>query len=119
MNTEFKGEIIPSVGADVYFRKDLALPPAEVYIWKGVTGESDDEYGKVNILRKYSPEETITVSSGENLVVDIGQNCAAVPSFVFRPRKVLYWSVSRQNFLMTAMALKAVVWTDRKEVYTV
>ena len=84
LNTEFKGEIIPSVGADVYFRKDLALPPAEVYIWKGVTGESDDEYGKVNILRKYSPEETITVSSGENLVVDFGQNCAAVPSFVFQ-----------------------------------
>lgn len=87
LNTEFTGEIIPSVGAEVYFRHDLALSPSEVYIWKGVTGENENEYGKVNVVRKYSAEDIITVSPGENLVIDFGQNCAAVPSFVFKAQE--------------------------------
>lgn len=87
LNTEFTGEIIPSVGAEVYFRHDLALSPSEVYIWKGITGENENEYGKVNVVRKYNAEDIITVSPGENLVIDFGQNCAAVPSFVFKAQE--------------------------------
>lgn len=83
INTEFKGRILPSEGAEVYFRRDLALSPARIYVWKGVSGEGDDAYGKVEILREYEAGETIALDPGENLVVDFGQNCAAVPSFVF------------------------------------
>ena len=83
INTEFKGRILPSEGAEVYFRRDLALSPARIYVWKGVSGEGDDAYGKVEILREYKAGETIALDPGENLVVDFGQNCAAVPSFVF------------------------------------
>ena len=83
INTEFKGRILPSEGAEIYFRHDLALSPARIYVWKGVSGEGDDAYGKVEILREYKTGETIALDPGENLVVDFGQNCAAVPSFVF------------------------------------
>ena len=83
INTEFNGRILPSEGAEVYFRRDLTLSPARIYVWKGVSGEGDDAYGKVEILREYEAGETIALDPGENLVVDFGQNCAAVPSFVF------------------------------------
>ena len=83
INTEFKGRILPSEGAEIYFRHDLALSPSSIYVWKGVSGEGDDAYGKVEILREYEAGETIALDPGENLVVDFGQNCAAVPSFVF------------------------------------
>lgn len=80
----FKGEILPSEGAEVYFRQDLALDPVKAYIWKGVTGESEEDYGKVVITKEYKAGEPMTVEPGENLVIDFGQNCAAVPSFVFK-----------------------------------
>lgn len=83
INTEFKGRILPSEGAEIYFRRDLALSPSSIYVWKGVSGEGDDAYGKVEIAREYRDGETIVLNPGENLVVDFGQNCAAVPSFVF------------------------------------
>lgn len=82
-NSEFSGEILPSEGAEIYFRDDLALSPVKAYVWKGVSGESNDAYGKVNILREYKTGEPMTVSPGEILVIDFGQNCAAVPSFSF------------------------------------
>ena len=83
INREFSGEILPSEGAEVYLREDLALAPAEAYVWQGVTGSSDEEYGKVTITRRFAPDEELVVRPGETLVVDFGQNCAAVPSFVF------------------------------------
>ena len=83
INTEFKGRILPSEGAEIHFRRDLALSPARIYVWKGVSGAGDDAYGKVEISREYKAGETIDLNPGENLVVDFGQNCAAVPSFVF------------------------------------
>lgn len=85
-NTEFGGEILPSAGGEVYLREDLALAPRKAYVWKGVTGASDEAYGTVNVIREYAPGEELTVAPGETLVVDFGQNCAAVPSFEFAAR---------------------------------
>ena len=82
-NTEFEGEILPSNGGEVYFREDLALSPQKAYLWKGVTGESEDAYGKVVIAKEYAAGEEMVVHPGETLVVDFGQNCAAVPDFEF------------------------------------
>lgn len=82
-NEEFKGEIVPSNGAEVYFREDLALSPVKAYIWEDVTDESDEAFGKVVIKREYNAGEPMVVKSGENLVIDFGQNAAGVPSFVF------------------------------------
>ncbi|MBQ8864274.1 MAG: family 78 glycoside hydrolase catalytic domain [Rikenellaceae bacterium] len=83
-NKEFRGEILPSEGAEVYLRHDLELKPVEAYIWKNVEGAKDGEAGKVIIDRKYKLGEKIVLKAGENLVIDFGQNCAGVPSFVFK-----------------------------------
>ena len=58
-NDEFKGEILPSDGAEVCLRFDLAKDR--------------------DLVRR-----DLVVKPGEPLVVDFGQNCAAVPCFVFR-----------------------------------
>ena len=82
INTEFQGEILPTDGAEICYREDLALSPVEAYVWKDVEGATDDVYGKVVKLREYSgPME---IHEGETLVVDFGQNAAAVPYFVFK-----------------------------------
>ena len=82
-NTEFSGEILPSDGAEIYLRHDLALKPKLAYAWKGVTGESENAYGKIVITKEFQPDQEIVLPAGETLVVDFGQNAAAVPSFVF------------------------------------
>ena len=82
-NTEFNGEILPSDGAEIYLRHDLALNPQKAYNWKGVTGESETDFGKVVVTKEYQPGEEMVIVPGETLVVDFGQNCAGVPSFLF------------------------------------
>lgn len=83
-NSEFGGRIFPSDGAEVYLREDLALAPVKAYAWKGVTGATDDAYGKVSVIQDFKPGEELVVRPGETVVVDFGQNCAAVPSFEFK-----------------------------------
>ena len=83
-NKEFKGEILPSQGAEIYLRHDLELKPIEAYTWKDVEGKKDQEFGKVVISKHFAEGEQIVLKAGENLVVDFGQNCAGVPSFVFK-----------------------------------
>ncbi|MGN0212236.1 MAG: family 78 glycoside hydrolase catalytic domain [Muribaculaceae bacterium] len=84
LNTEFAGGIFPSDGAEIYMRDDIALAPQRAYLWKGITGASADAFGKVKIIREFGTGEELTVRPGETLVVDFGQNCAAVPSFLFK-----------------------------------
>lgn len=82
-NNEFNGEILPSDGAEVYLRGDLALSPVKAYLWKDIEGANENAYGKVVISKTFKQDEELFVRPGETLVVDFGQNCAAVPSFVF------------------------------------
>ena len=84
LNEEFKGTIFPSEGAEVYMRTDLTLNPVKTYIWEGVTGATDEEYGTIIIKKEFADGQTIKVAPGETLVVDFGQNAAAVPSFEFK-----------------------------------
>lgn len=87
VNTEFGGDILPTNGAEVYLRPDLALSPVKVYVWERAEGVKDGEYGKVVVKREYASGRAIEVHPGENVVVDFGQNCAAVPSFVFKAKE--------------------------------
>lgn len=84
VNTEFSGEIVPTCGAEIYLRNDLTLKPVEAYVWKDVDGAAEGEAGKVVKLRSYVDGQTMMLSEGETLVVDFGQNCAAVPEFEFK-----------------------------------
>ncbi|MBQ9661476.1 MAG: family 78 glycoside hydrolase catalytic domain [Bacteroidales bacterium] len=83
VNTEFTGEILPSEGAEIYLREDIALSPVRAYLWSDVEGASVEDFGKVVISKEFAPGEELTVAPGQTLVVDFGQNAAAVPSFVF------------------------------------
>lgn len=83
-NTEFNGEILPSDGAEIYLRNDIALDPVKAYTWKDVEGAKEEEFGKVVIANDYATGAEMTVKPGETLVVDFGQNAAAVPCFVFK-----------------------------------
>ena len=83
-NTEFLGNIFPSEGAEVYRREDLTLQPVRAYTWKDIEGASEDAYGTVVIAKEFAPGEPIEIEEGETLVIDFGQNAAAVPAFVFK-----------------------------------
>lgn len=87
VNTEFSGEIRPTNGAEIYFREDLTLDPVRAYLWKDIAGTTEDAYGKVIISKEFAPGEPMTIQPGENLVIDFGQNCSAVPSFVFQAKE--------------------------------
>ena len=86
VSDEFKGEILPTDGAEIYLRHDLALSPVRAYIWKDVEGADSTAYGKVIISREYVSGEPMTIHPGEHLVIDFGQNCSAVPAFVFNAK---------------------------------
>lgn len=86
-NKEFNGDILPSNGAEIYLRKDIALAPVEAYIWKNVEGQNDNAYGKVVIDKTFTPGSEMIVLPGENLVIDFGQNCAGVPLFEFKAKE--------------------------------
>jgi alpha-L-rhamnosidase len=83
INREFKGEIVPMEGPSVRMRRDLALAPAEMYVWKGVEGASEDAFGTAVKTRRYADGDEIALGAGETLIVDFGQNAAAVPEFSF------------------------------------
>ena len=86
-NTEFSGEILPSEGAEIYLRHDLTLSPVEAYTWSDVEGKKDNEAGKIVIAQRFGAGEVIKVKAGQTLVVDFGQNCAAVPAFTFKAKE--------------------------------
>ena len=86
VSDEFKGEILSTNGAEIYLRHDLALAPVRAYIWKDVEGADSTAYGKVVISREYVGGEPMVVHAGEHLVIDFGQNCSAVPAFVFNAK---------------------------------
>ena len=87
INTEFTGNIFPSEGAEVYLRNDLALAPVKAYVWEGIEGATEDEYGRVVVKKEFAAGEKIVVRPGETLMIDFGQNAAAVPSFDFKAKE--------------------------------
>ena len=87
VNEEFSGEILPTAGAEIYHREDLALKPVQAYVWQDIEGAVEGEAGKVVVKRDYKGGKNIVLQPGETLVIDFGQNAAAVPSFVFKAKE--------------------------------
>ncbi len=83
VSKEYKGVIVPKCGAEVYHVDKWALTPKRAYVYSKVENASDEAYGKIVIDREYKNGQKMVVYPGEHLVVDFGQNCAAVPSFKF------------------------------------
>ena len=84
INHEFAGEIVPTAGAEIYLRPDIALKPVRAYTWSGVEGKTEEAYGKAVITKEFASGAPMLVAPGDTLVVDFGQNASAVPSFVFK-----------------------------------
>jgi len=84
VNTEFRGDTFPNEGAEIVRRWDIALKPVEAYCWKGVKGAADKVFGTVVKTRVFKPTDEFTVQPGETLIVDFGQNAAAVPHLKMR-----------------------------------
>ena len=87
VNLEFKGEILPTAGAEVCLRRDLALDPVEAYVWSQTAGATNEAFGTVVKARTYAAGETMRIAAGEHLVLDFGQNAAAVPYFRFQAKR--------------------------------
>ena len=87
-NREFSGEIIPVAGGNVCRRHDKALMPVAAYIWESAEGACPDRKVFGRVIKKrdavFGAAGPVRLAKGETLVVDFGQNAAAVPEFRFR-----------------------------------
>ena len=84
VSKEYVGVIVPTCGAEVYHINEWALTPKRAYVYSTVKDANEDGYGKIVIDREYADGKKMVVRPGEHLVIDFGQNCAAVPSFYFK-----------------------------------
>ena len=89
VNTNFTGVTAPMEGPGVSLRRDLAIVPCEAYKYDGALGEraqsgnpENHVFGRVRKTGSFRPGEPMQLNVGETLVVDFGQNAAAVPEIV-------------------------------------
>ena len=71
------------------------------------------------IAREFASGTEMTISPGETLVVDFGQNCAGVPSFVFKAAEGTVLTCLPAELLNDGNGARFVAWTVRKEAATV
>ncbi len=87
VNTEFKSKILPTPGAEVVYREDIARKPIEAYCWREAKGAAADRFGKIVKSRSFAADDTMELKIGESLVVDFGQNAAMIPDFKFEAKE--------------------------------
>ena len=76
-DTQFAGELRPAA-ADVTLREDLAFAPREMHLVRGAVGAISNAWGVARTVGFYEDGESVRIRPGEELVVDFGQNAAAV-----------------------------------------
>ena len=64
INTEFNGDILPSEGAEIYLRYDLALAPQQAYVYSFIANADSARYGRVMVDRTYKAGDKMTLSAG-------------------------------------------------------
>ena len=79
IDATFKGVVSDGAAARILLRRDIELKPVAAYVWKGVEGSDETRFGRVKVVRRYCPDEEMTLDAGETLVVDFGQNAAGLP----------------------------------------
>ena len=100
------GVITPMGAKAVALREDLAMKPVRAWVWKGGDGASDAAFGTVRTLRSYTGEVPLTLAPGETLVVDFGQNAAAVPRFTASAARGVTVTMYPAEMLNDAQGLK-------------
>ena len=83
INTNFTGTVSAAEGPGVSLRRDIALLPKTAYTYNGAIGASSTNvFGQVRRVREFRAGDPMSVCRGERLVVDFGQNAAAIPEIV-------------------------------------
>jgi hypothetical protein len=76
-NREFQGIICPWRGVPVTVRPDLERRAEKITVYQGAVGETEDCFGKINVLRSAGFEAgDVELQPGQTLLVDFGQNFA-------------------------------------------
>ena len=89
-NTNFTGSVTALEGPGVSLRRDLALDPKVAYVYSDtdVSGATSNAFGKVAARKvRFCVGESVSLKAGERLVIDFGQNAAAVPEIVARAER--------------------------------
>ena len=79
VNTGFQGAVSPLEGPGISLRRDLAMSPVGAYVYEGAVGVSSNAFGRVVVKRSWDGKSPLSLGVGERLVLDFGQNAAAVP----------------------------------------
>lgn len=87
ISREYEGTVIYLEGPWVRWREDLVLHPVCISAWHDVVGADETRFGRIANVRDLTGQHPFVLSKGESLVVDFGQNCAAVPRFVFQAKR--------------------------------
>jgi alpha-L-rhamnosidase len=74
LNTEFKGVVTAFKGQTVRVREHLQLIPKKITVYEGIT-DTGTTYGQINVTRNID-NQPVTVSNGQTLIYDMGQNFA-------------------------------------------
>ena len=82
INTNFVGVTSLAEGPGVSLRRDIAIVPCEMYKYNGADGAAKEVFGRVRKTGAFRPGEPIQLDVGETLVIDFGQNAAAIPEIV-------------------------------------
>ena len=79
VNMGFEGVVSPLEGPGVSLRRDLAMAPVEAYSYRSVAGAASNAFGRVVASRRWDGKSAFQLEPDERLVLDFGQNAAAVP----------------------------------------
>ena len=83
VNTDFKGEIKASIGPTVQVRTQLQRSPVKITRYEGVTNTGSD-FGMIDVKETYTQPAAISLSKGQTVVYDLGQNMTGWVKFKVR-----------------------------------
>jgi len=73
INTDFKGEIKAFAGPTVQVRTSLQRTPVKITRYEGITNTGSD-FGMINVKETQTQPAVISLSKGQTVVYDMGQN---------------------------------------------
>ena len=85
LNTDFNGEISPTVEPHIRVRKNLNLYPLSAVLYNGIK-ENGTDFGEINIKETAigSSCERMNVTKGSTLLLDFNQNMVGRPHFMIK-----------------------------------
>ena len=86
LSTDFTGEIISVIGAEVHTLQEYRLPIKTVTIYEG-SENTDTNFGMVHNVAQYKGQTVFTLKKGQTAVVDFGQNIVGWTPFVVKGRR--------------------------------